>query len=101
MYSTCTFAPEENECVIDTLLKQFPDEVRVLEVPISQVRWALGITAWKGRRLSDECKKTWRVWPHLNNTGGFFYCGIGKACGGGFDRNTVTTSACPCGAHGP
>jgi 16S rRNA C967 or C1407 C5-methylase (RsmB/RsmF family) len=32
LYSTCTYAPEENEAVVDAVLSEMPDDVRILPV---------------------------------------------------------------------
>jgi len=78
VYSTCTFAPEENECVIDTILKQYAAEIVLCPIDIAHFSAQPGITFWQGRRLSSELEKAWRIWPHLNNTGGFFIAVLEK-----------------------
>jgi len=72
VYSTCTFAPEENECVVDTILKQHAGVVSLRNIGIPHFVAEPGLTAWQGRSLSPELRRTWRIWPHLNNTGGFY-----------------------------
>ena len=96
VYSTCTFAPEENECVIDTLLKRFPEELVVRDVAIPHFNFTAGITEWQGRQLSPDCAKTWRVWPHLNNTGGFYIAVLEKRA-----KPTVTVPLRPANAVVP
>ncbi|MDO4714345.1 MAG: hypothetical protein Q4B28_07020 [bacterium] len=36
VYSTCTLNPLENEGVISQLLKLFPEQIKLLPVPIDQ-----------------------------------------------------------------
>ena len=72
VYSTCTFAPEENEAVIDTILKQFANEITLIPITIPNFKFSPGITQWQGRNFNSNLKKTARIWPHQNNTGGFY-----------------------------
>lgn len=75
VYSTCTLAPEENEFVIDSLLKNHDVEIEKIELPL---KFREGITSWQGRELSDELKKCARIYPQDNDTDGFFLCKIKK-----------------------
>jgi NOL1/NOP2/sun family putative RNA methylase len=76
VYSTCTFAPEENEEVIDYLLKKRPARLEGVDIP--KIRLAAGITEWGKREFNPEVKKTVRFFPHHNNTGGFFLAKVRK-----------------------
>lgn len=78
VYSTCTFAPEENEEVIDALLRETDPWVRIASVENPGLRTAPGVTHWRGRRLHDDLRAAHRVWPHANNTGGFFAVALEK-----------------------
>ncbi|MCP4658659.1 MAG: RsmB/NOP family class I SAM-dependent RNA methyltransferase [bacterium] len=73
VYSTCTYAPEENEMVVDELLRTAPPgSVRLRPARINGFRCAPGLREWEGTRLSHGMDRTMRVWPHHNDTGGFF-----------------------------
>jgi len=72
VYATCTFAPEENECVVDSVLTRFRGAVRVRPARVSGFLGAPGLTEWAGRRLDRSLAGALRLWPHLNDTGGFF-----------------------------
>ncbi len=63
IYSTCTFSPEENEVVIDTVLKRAKDpmELTPLELPVAN--WVAGLTAWGGRSLHPGLALTRRILP--------------------------------------
>lgn len=76
VYSTCTFAPEENEAVVDWLLEKRPAALEQIEM--SHIRLSPGILEWKGKEFSSEVKKTVRIWPHHNDTGGFFMAKVRK-----------------------
>ena len=71
VYATCTYAPEENECVVDVLLRTRSD-LRVRPFSIDGFKTMPGITSWDGRKLHDGVEGAMRVWPHHNDTGGFF-----------------------------
>ena len=47
VYSTCTFAPEENEGVVDFLLRNRPANIERVEIPNFQL--VSGITEWEGQ----------------------------------------------------
>lgn len=69
VYSTCTFAPEENEAVVAHLLSERAAAVLPFEIPI-QV--SSGITDWMSESFPAEVKQCVRVYPqHLNSGGGF------------------------------
>jgi len=74
VYSTCTYAPEENEAV----LSRFLDRVKILGVK-SPVRALPGITEWRGEFYGEEMKKAIRLFPHISGTGGFFIAKLQKA----------------------
>lgn len=73
VYSTCTFAPEENEAVLDRVLDT--EACRVIEIDCP-VATAPGVTEWQGTRFDPSVELARRVWPHLNDTGGFFLAKI-------------------------
>jgi len=91
IYSTCTHAPEENEEVVDFILKEFKDKIKLEKINLP-IKYREGITKWGGERFrgrdkiknknnpcevgrkkySKEVKKCARIYPHDNNTEGFF-----------------------------
>lgn len=76
VYSTCTFAPEENELVLDYAL----GEDAVIEpFAIAGLRHDPGVTRWAGKELRADCANLARYWPHHNNTGGFTIARVRKA----------------------
>ncbi len=68
VYSTCTYAPEENELVVEAML----DEAHLEHVSVSGLIECPGIAEWDGKKHSDDLKLCARYYPHQNNTGGFF-----------------------------
>lgn len=70
VYSTCTFAPEENEAVIDHVLDTEDCEVVAFDCPLDSVP---GVTEWEDDTYDSSVTNTHRIYPHHNDTGGF-YC---------------------------
>ena len=77
VYSTCTFAPEENEEVVDFLLKKFKN-AKLEKIEIQNLSCANGLSNWNGKQYSEEVSKCLRIYPYHNNTGGFFVAKIKK-----------------------
>lgn len=75
LYSTCSIAPEEDELVIDSVLKensQFTIEEISNEYGID------GYTKIFDTKLRKDLKNSKRLFPHIHNTIGFFLCLIRK-----------------------
>jgi len=68
VYSTCTYAPEENELVVAEVL----DKAHLESASIAGLKGCPGITEWEGRELNEDLAKCTRYYPHINDTGGFF-----------------------------
>ncbi|MBI4173827.1 MAG: RsmB/NOP family class I SAM-dependent RNA methyltransferase [Candidatus Aenigmarchaeota archaeon] len=77
VYSTCTFAPEENEAVVSHLLEQFPDAV-VEHIAINGLRHAYGVAEWDGSKFAGQIRQCLRIYPQHNHTSGFFVARIRK-----------------------
>ncbi|MFA6022849.1 MAG: RsmB/NOP family class I SAM-dependent RNA methyltransferase [Candidatus Pacearchaeota archaeon] len=75
VYSTCTHAPEENEEVVSYLLDNFPLEIEEINLPLKTRE---GIVEWKGKKYNSQVKKCIRIYPHDNDTEGFFVARIKK-----------------------
>ncbi|WP_436923950.1 RsmB/NOP family class I SAM-dependent RNA methyltransferase [Halosimplex amylolyticum] len=69
VYSTCTFAPEENEAVLDYALDEEPCELVEFDLPLEH---APGVTEWGEESYDESVRKAKRIYPHHNDTGGFF-----------------------------
>ncbi len=69
VYSTCTFAPEENEAVLDAVLG---DRAYLEPIALPGLRGQPGLSQWQGQSYREDIRHARRYWPHLNNTGGFF-----------------------------
>ncbi|ELY45979.1 RsmB/NOP family class I SAM-dependent RNA methyltransferase [Natronorubrum tibetense] len=69
VYSTCTFAPEENEAVVQHALEA--ESCRVVDFEI-ELEHSPGLTEWEGETFDESLKQAIRIYPHQNDTGGFF-----------------------------
>jgi NOL1/NOP2/sun family putative RNA methylase len=69
VYATCTFAPEENEAVVDHALDA--EDCRLVEFDVG-LDSVPGVTEWDGEEYDESVRKARRYYPHRNDTGGFF-----------------------------
>jgi NOL1/NOP2/sun family putative RNA methylase len=69
VYSTCTFAPEENEAVLEYVLDA--EDCRLVEFDLP-LKTRPGVTEWQGRAFDPAVAQAKRIYPHFNDTGGFF-----------------------------
>ncbi len=74
VYSTCSLEPEENEGVIDFLLKKY-DNVKLEEIKLN-LKISPPILEFENKKYSEEIKKCLRLWPQDNDTEGFFVAKI-------------------------
>lgn len=85
VYSTCTFAPLENECAIARFLQANPDftvkEIWLNELPTDLQEWGIqpGNPAWAEEEMGsldetikEQLKKTIRLFPHKVKGEGHF-----------------------------
>jgi len=75
IYSTCTLAPEEDEMVVDYLIKNFNIEVEKIVLPL---KFGCGVCEWEEKKMAEDVKKCLRLYPQDNNTDGFFVAKIKK-----------------------
>jgi len=64
VYSTCTFAPEENEVMLDWFVNKFKDKLEVLPIHLPLSNAIEGKRLWKGKKLIPEVKLSRRVIPN-------------------------------------
>lgn len=69
VYSTCTFAPEENEAVLDAVMG---DRAHLEAFNIPGLQGQPGLNHWQGTSFRSDLSLAQRYFPHFNNTGGFF-----------------------------
>lgn len=66
VYSTCSFAPEENECNVDYAIKKYGMKVEPL--PYGEP----GFETFGDLRFDPQVKNARRLYPHMHGTSGFF-----------------------------
>jgi NOL1/NOP2/fmu family ribosome biogenesis protein len=79
VYSTCTFAPEENEQVVAAILEEYAGRLRLVPATLPGLVGSSGLTHWDGQTLDPLLAGCLRIWPHHNHTGGFFAAVLEKA----------------------
>jgi len=72
VYSTCTLSPEEDEGVLDALLRQYPHAVRVEDTALRLPQPAPALSGEGGRNFAPGVTGAARLWPHRYGTAGFF-----------------------------
>lgn len=77
LYSTCSFAPEENEAVVDFLLTKASQEAVLLPVDLPISNTMEGLTEWGKRHFSSELRLSRRILPD-GEMDGFFLAKIRK-----------------------
>jgi NOL1/NOP2/sun family putative RNA methylase len=66
VYSTCSFAPEENERIVDYMIKKYG--MKVEPVPYGEP----GIESFGSLKFDLQVKNSRRLYPHIHGTSGFF-----------------------------
>jgi tRNA (cytosine40_48-C5)-methyltransferase len=67
VYSTCSFAPEENEMIVDWLLQKFP------KITVEPTRYGNpGLSKFGTMTFDSQLKNARRLYPHFHDTTGFF-----------------------------
>lgn len=82
VYSTCTLSPEENEGVLDWILKKEKDAVTLepISLPIPDAK--PGIQTWRNKQFDPRVRQAVRIYP-TQHMEGFFVASIKKL------KNTV------------
>ena len=75
VYATCTFDPQENESVIDFLLKNRDAELYPIDIGLKHQP---GLTEWRNEKYDEQLQRAIRLYPHHVNSVGFFMARIGR-----------------------
>lgn len=75
LYATCTFAPQENEAVVDRVLGDAPVSVEPIDLDAPHDP---GLTEFGDARYAPELEAAWRVYPHHLDSGGLFMARLRK-----------------------
>ncbi len=79
VYSTCTFAPEENEVQVSKLLERFADTAEMVNISsvLSGLKSFPVVQEWKNKKLHPHIKHCLRILPN-NEIEGFFVACLRK-----------------------
>ena len=75
VYATCTYNPDENEAVVDFLLRNREAKLLPVEfgLPIQP-----GLSEWRKEPYDRQLRRAARFYPHQVNSVGFFMARIGR-----------------------
>lgn len=88
VYSTCTLSLEENELVLNKILKKYPVEIIEIELPIKSQK---AFTEIENEKLDSSLSKAKRIIPWEINSEGFFICKLKKT--GSTEKSEVKRKA--------
>ncbi|MFW9986362.1 MAG: RsmB/NOP family class I SAM-dependent RNA methyltransferase [Candidatus Odinarchaeota archaeon] len=77
VYSTCSLFPEENEAIIHHFLSRFP-QAAIIRQSTPGLKVHNGVVEWNTQQFDDTITACLRVYPHDNDTDGFFIALIRK-----------------------
>ena len=75
VYCTCTFAPEENERVVASVLEKHNVKLEPVKLRVSHAK---GLESFEREYYGNELKKTVRIYPHHLNSGGAYIAKLRK-----------------------
>jgi 16S rRNA (cytosine1407-C5)-methyltransferase len=78
VYSTCTLSPEEDEGVLDVLLRQYPGAFTIDDITPRLGRPAPALSADGERPFDPAVQRAVRLWPQVFGTAGFFAARLTK-----------------------
>ena len=77
VYSTCSFAPEENEAVIDRQLQLWEQQLDVVPITLALDNCQAGLSAWGRQTFDQRLRHALRLLPN-HQMSGFFVCVLAK-----------------------
>jgi NOL1/NOP2/sun family putative RNA methylase len=75
LYSTCTYNPEENEGVVEHLLKN--RDAKLLPIRLD-LHCDSGLLEWNKKIYGEQLQRAIRLYPHRNDSVGFFMALVGR-----------------------
>lgn len=77
VYCTCSFAPEENEAIVQHLIKKVGDAIEILPIELPIENWMEGIGQWGKHTFTESLQQSRRILP-TSIMDGFYICRIKK-----------------------
>ncbi|MBI1871617.1 MAG: RsmB/NOP family class I SAM-dependent RNA methyltransferase [Chlamydiae bacterium] len=77
VYSTCTFAPEENEGVLNEALEAFKDKIEIEPLSLNIPNVMNGLKTWEEKTFHPSVTRSQRILPN-NQMEGFFVAKMRK-----------------------
>ncbi|NMC20615.1 MAG: RsmB/NOP family class I SAM-dependent RNA methyltransferase [Thermogutta sp.] len=77
LYCTCSFAPEENEAVVDAVLRGWGDAMQTEPISLPLENLQPGLTCWGGHEFHPAVASAVRILP-TPEMDGFFLCRLRK-----------------------
>ncbi len=77
VYSTCSFAPEENEAIIAHALKKFGDAIEPIPIALRPGTVQPALREWRGRMFPESVRHAYRILPSPTMEA-FFVCKLVK-----------------------
>jgi NOL1/NOP2/sun family putative RNA methylase len=78
VYSTCTFDPDENEAVLAYAFQKYGDLIELVPMDFPGLVYEKGLSSWQGQQYGVDLSLAMRIYPHHNDTGGFFIASLRK-----------------------
>lgn len=75
VYCTCSYAPEENEQVVDAQIQRYGSAISVMPIELPVSNRQPGLLAWGRRSYSEQLRHAVRLLPN-DQMRGFFICRI-------------------------
>lgn len=77
VYCTCTYSPEENEAIVDSLLRR-NQSADLVSMQFKGIKTREGLTSWEHIDFDKRLSKAIRIYPQDNDTIGFFIAKVVK-----------------------
>lgn len=91
VYSTCSVTVEENEAVVQYILRKRPN-VKIVDTGLGDFG-SPGFINFMGKQFDPKMTMTRRYFPHRENVDGFFVCKLKKTGPNPDAKKTATTDA--------
>lgn len=78
VYSTCTFAPEENEALISQILNRFEDAIEMAPIDVPGLKTLPPLKQWREKQFHPDVQKAIRIFP-TSEIEGFFVAKLRKS----------------------